>query len=84
MIHCVFDKELNQLLLNRKNIFKSYQEEQMLNLIKQVEVTEDTEDGYTISLVLVKGDKIDLQTQKSKGNYDEIAQSINQFLNAKY
>lgn len=78
--HCLFDKTSNQLCITKRNILKSEQEEKSLTEVKKVEVTEDVEDGKTISLVLMTGDNFVLKTQKEQKNYDQIAQSINQFL----
>jgi hypothetical protein len=78
--HCLFDKASNQLYIKKRNVFKSEEEEKSLTEVKKVEVTEDVEDGKTISLVLMTGDNFVLKTQKEQKNYDQIAQSINQFL----
>ena len=89
--HCVFDKELNQLLITKRNIFNSEQEKLMLNQIEQVKVVEGTANSQSsIRLVILEGDNIYLKTfftsknQHIRKNYDEIAKSISQFLDIDY
>ncbi|NJO44694.1 MAG: hypothetical protein HC835_03150 [Oscillatoriales cyanobacterium RM2_1_1] len=84
-IECIFDKKLEQMCLTQRNVFASETWRKMLKEIQIVEMIEETDsDGdsvYVTYLKLKTGDKIPLEIAGSSGEQQNVAQTINHFLN---
>jgi hypothetical protein len=86
--HCVFDKGLDRMYLNRQNIFKKGEiREYRLHEIKEVVVVkganEEGGESYTTKLILSSGEQITLPIAGVSSNHYEITQSISRFLGIK-
>ncbi|MGB3403218.1 MAG: hypothetical protein WBA77_11050 [Microcoleaceae cyanobacterium] len=85
---CIFDKELNKILITKRNILKSETVELTLSQLKEVKVTEHFQSIPALTLVMLDNENIYLKPilsnrRKRRANYkqyNELAFSINQFL----
>ncbi|MGB3535764.1 MAG: hypothetical protein WBA13_19880 [Microcoleaceae cyanobacterium] len=85
---CIFNKELNQLLITKRNLLKSEQKELILEQVKEVIAIKHINYGCIIKIFMPKNEDIELRPfsfnknklEETYDKYGDIAQSINQFI----